>query len=251
METLYVSDSYSVHYHEFFYCTRSNDTRHIGLLTAREQDKDGTAWSCSRAVWKPVWRILLLFVQWKSSWWCTEELSETCRFSFQNKFEKLVHLFGFIIRNLSRGTVTCTSQSLTSVTHSSSLHIIVLLFDGLELKFDLMMTMWSTQGCPKFRVHGALGHYSTLCVILRTRRNTRQNNMLLYSSPVEQTAAVTFAKVNAELRKVFTLWSGGSRSLLGFSSSITGVTLEHNLENNPINKRKKTFTSVKMSRRIS
>jgi hypothetical protein len=34
----------------------------------------------------------------KNSWWWTEELSETCRVSFQNKFENLVHLFGFIIR---------------------------------------------------------------------------------------------------------------------------------------------------------
>jgi hypothetical protein len=34
----------------------------------------------------------------KNSWWCTEELSETCRVSFQYKFEKLVHLAGFIIR---------------------------------------------------------------------------------------------------------------------------------------------------------
>jgi hypothetical protein len=33
-----------------------------------------------------------------NSWWWTEALSETCRVSFQNKFEKLVHLFGFIIR---------------------------------------------------------------------------------------------------------------------------------------------------------
>ena len=32
----------------------------------------------------------------KNSWWWTEELSETCRFSIQNKFEKLVHLAGFI-----------------------------------------------------------------------------------------------------------------------------------------------------------
>ena len=36
----------------------------------------------------------------KNSWWWTEELSETCRVSFQNKFEKLLHLVGFIIRNL-------------------------------------------------------------------------------------------------------------------------------------------------------
>jgi hypothetical protein len=34
----------------------------------------------------------------KNSWWWTEELSETCRVSFQNKFEKLVHLVGVIIR---------------------------------------------------------------------------------------------------------------------------------------------------------
>jgi hypothetical protein len=35
----------------------------------------------------------------KNSWWWTEELSETYRVSFQNYFEKLVHLVGFIIRN--------------------------------------------------------------------------------------------------------------------------------------------------------
>jgi len=34
----------------------------------------------------------------KNSWWCTEELSETCRIYSKNKFKKLVHLFGFIIR---------------------------------------------------------------------------------------------------------------------------------------------------------
>jgi len=33
----------------------------------------------------------------KNSWWWTEELFETCRVLFQNKFEKLVHLVGFII----------------------------------------------------------------------------------------------------------------------------------------------------------
>jgi hypothetical protein len=34
----------------------------------------------------------------KNSWWWTEELSKTCRVSVQNKFEKLVHLVGFIVR---------------------------------------------------------------------------------------------------------------------------------------------------------
>jgi hypothetical protein len=37
-------------------------------------------------------------VQWMKSWWWTEELSETCRVSWQNKFVKLVQLLGFIIK---------------------------------------------------------------------------------------------------------------------------------------------------------
>jgi hypothetical protein len=37
-----------------------------------------------------------------NSWWWTEELSETCRFSFQNKFQSLVHLVGFIIRKCGK-----------------------------------------------------------------------------------------------------------------------------------------------------
>jgi hypothetical protein len=46
----------------------------------------------------------------KKFWWWTEELSKTCSVSFQNKFEKLVHLVGFIIRNLSQCKVTWTSN---------------------------------------------------------------------------------------------------------------------------------------------
>jgi hypothetical protein len=46
----------------------------------------------------------------KNSWWWTEKLSETCRVSFQNKFEKLLLLVGFIIRKLSWCTVTWTSR---------------------------------------------------------------------------------------------------------------------------------------------
>jgi len=42
----------------------------------------------------------LLSVEWKNSWWWTDELSETCRISCQNKFVKLVHLVGLIIKKL-------------------------------------------------------------------------------------------------------------------------------------------------------
>jgi len=45
-----------------------------------------------------VWHIPLLSVQWINSWWWTVEMSKTCRVSCQNKFVKLVHLVGFIIK---------------------------------------------------------------------------------------------------------------------------------------------------------
>jgi hypothetical protein len=70
-----------------------------------EQDQDGTAvpsWSCSKAVCTvPVWHIPLLSVQWINSWWCTEELSETCRVSWRNKFVKFIHLVDFITKQLN------------------------------------------------------------------------------------------------------------------------------------------------------
>jgi hypothetical protein len=77
--------------------------------------------SCSKAVYKLVWHIPLLSVQWINSWLWREELSETfnilppttarisryttailiqprCRVSCQNKFVKLVHVVGSIIK---------------------------------------------------------------------------------------------------------------------------------------------------------
>jgi hypothetical protein len=62
------------------------------------QVRAGPGWSCSTAVYKPVWHLPLLSLQWKNSWWWAEELSETCRVSCQNKFVKLVHLVDFIIK---------------------------------------------------------------------------------------------------------------------------------------------------------
>jgi hypothetical protein len=50
-----------------------------------------TGWNCSSI-------LVLLSVQWINSWWWTEELSETCRVSCQNKSVKLVYLVGFILK---------------------------------------------------------------------------------------------------------------------------------------------------------
>ena len=101
-ETPHVSDSSSVHHQEFIHCTLNNGICHTGTVhTTFEQDQDGTAvpsWTCSKAVYKPVWLIPLLSVQWINSWWWTEELSETCGVSCHNKFVKLMHPVGFIIK---------------------------------------------------------------------------------------------------------------------------------------------------------
>jgi len=55
-----------------------------------------TSWSCSKAVYKPVWHTLVPSIQRINYWWCAEELRETCRVSCRSKFGKLVHLVGFI-----------------------------------------------------------------------------------------------------------------------------------------------------------
>ena len=52
-----------------YHCTNSNGICLTGLLTACEQDPDGTAvpsWSCSKAAYKPVWHITLLCVRWET-----------------------------------------------------------------------------------------------------------------------------------------------------------------------------------------
>jgi hypothetical protein len=81
-ETLHVLDSSSVHHQKFIHHTLSNVP----------------SWSFGKAVYKPVWHIQFLSVWWINFWWWTDELSETCRVSCQNKFVKLVHLVGFIIK---------------------------------------------------------------------------------------------------------------------------------------------------------
>jgi hypothetical protein len=47
------------------------------------------SWSWSNAVHRPVGHIPLLSVQWINSWWLTEEPSETCRVSCQNKIGEI------------------------------------------------------------------------------------------------------------------------------------------------------------------
>jgi hypothetical protein len=79
-------------------------------------DQDISSWSCcycSKAVYKPVWYIPLLSVQWITPDDGQRNWPKHVEFHFQNKVEKFVHLVGFIIRRyLSRCTVTWKSNSV-------------------------------------------------------------------------------------------------------------------------------------------
>jgi hypothetical protein len=111
-ETLHVSDSSSVHHEEFVDSFRA-----------------GPSWSCSKAVYKTVWHIPLLSAQWINSWWWTEELSETCRVSCQNKFVKLVHIVGFIIKKFELINLWTTWSGLWDQLHELN----ILVFDDFSL----------------------------------------------------------------------------------------------------------------------
>jgi len=74
-------------------------TRHW-YMSYRYEDsfRAGPGWSCSKAVFKPVWHIPVPSVLWINSWWWAEELPEICRVSCRSKFGKFVHLVCFIIK---------------------------------------------------------------------------------------------------------------------------------------------------------
>ena len=123
-ETLHVSDSSSVHHQEFFtvhtamvyvihvfwqlasriripywsylQATVKNSWFFFTVYTAMVYVSQDFLQLTSR-IRIPSWSCLQATV--KNSWWWTEELSETCTVSFQNKFEKWVHLVGFIVGN--------------------------------------------------------------------------------------------------------------------------------------------------------
>jgi hypothetical protein len=95
-----------------FHCARSNGVCHTGLLTGCTQDKDGTSFSCLQdkdgtslsgfqAVSKLVWHILLPCAQWNTPDDRQRNCPKHVEFHSKNKFEKLVHLVGFILRNLT------------------------------------------------------------------------------------------------------------------------------------------------------
>jgi len=72
------------------------------------------SWSCSQAVSKHVWHIPLLCVQWKTPDDGQRNCPKHVEFYSTNKFEKLEHLVGFIIRILSW---SCSQTVSNTVWH--------------------------------------------------------------------------------------------------------------------------------------
>jgi hypothetical protein len=93
--TVHVSDSSSVHHQEFF-TVHSNGTQVCWKLESRirmfiEYPDSAPKLSAN------LYTITMCTV--KNSWWWTEKRSETCTVHSKNKFEKIVHLVAFVIRN--------------------------------------------------------------------------------------------------------------------------------------------------------
>jgi len=90
-----------------FHCTYGNGICHTGLLTACEQEHMLLLTSCQLCdiyhtyiqTYTAVWHIPLLCVQWKIPDHGQKNCPKHVEFRSENKFEKLVHLVGFIIRN--------------------------------------------------------------------------------------------------------------------------------------------------------
>jgi len=82
---------------------------------------------------------------WINSWWWTEELSETWRVSCQNKFVRLVHLVGFIVKlkyTYSRSQIRCTSVPI--VWYGNYLTCLSLRNETIHLTKGRMVTVWGT-----------------------------------------------------------------------------------------------------------
>ena len=89
----------------------------------------------------PLWHIPLLCVQWKSPDDGQRNSPKHVEFLSKKKFEKLVHLIGFIIRNLSRCTVTWKTNSETLEFGRNQLRSILTYSPGFSVQ-RLGNTVW-------------------------------------------------------------------------------------------------------------
>jgi hypothetical protein len=129
----------------------------------------------SRAVSKPVWHIPLLCVQWKTpDDGHSNRPKHAAEFHSKNKFEKLVHLVGFIIRNLTRCTVTWTSRevkNLSNIARKTWNNLVMIAYSWIQIQTewayvplrlcDTIYSLFYTHGL--FRLHIAVTFIIQLC----------------------------------------------------------------------------------------
>ena len=85
----------------------------------------------------------------KNSWRWTEELSETCRVLFQNKFQKLLHLVGFIVRICQmHHKLTVCVYSLANNQQSQLFRI----FDSLTLILLTWRIGWTPNNASRWQM---------------------------------------------------------------------------------------------------
>jgi hypothetical protein len=84
------------------------------------------SWPRSQAVSKSVWHIRLLCVQWKPPDDGQRNCPKHVEFYSKNKFEKLVNLVGFMVRNLTRWKVTWTSNSRLHISALNMRHYLAI-----------------------------------------------------------------------------------------------------------------------------
>ena len=107
-----------------------------------EQDQVGTSWSCLKAVRKPVWHIPLLCVRWKTPDDGQRNCPKNVEIHSKNKFEKLVHLVGFIIRKVPTLEDLCTSKTSVIIYH--------LIHHNAKEKLSLHQHLCENLKCYKF-----------------------------------------------------------------------------------------------------
>jgi hypothetical protein len=101
------------------------------------------SWSCSKAVFKPVWHTPVPSVQWINSWWWAEELLETCRVSYPSKFWKLVHPVSFIMKKLMNNLKLW--QIRKTLCTKSTTWILILIIMVNYLKSGVLTPQWRPQ----------------------------------------------------------------------------------------------------------
>jgi hypothetical protein len=99
-ETLNVSDSSFAHQQDFF--TVHTAMVYVIMKFHKYEISNGVCHNEISQIWNFSMTYTIVMFTVNNSCWGPEELSEICRISFQNRFKKLVHLIGFIIRTCCR-----------------------------------------------------------------------------------------------------------------------------------------------------